>query len=406
MGRYNYLGDAMSLAPIAPVDEAIEAVAPLFEWLDNRPQPTKTTSPSQVATAEVVVAATEEGKQTAPYEAAIQQWRDAQDKDPDLKKAREFLTDKNAARKWPKQMAERVAAAAGLMKIGKSGCLYYSEKPNSKKPEWRIVVPRSQKESLMKEYHEGFGGAHRSHKQATSRLQAWYWWPRMARDVERYIRSCMRCQESSFPIGPEPGMLHNIPPPEGPGLVWHIDVLNMGPSGGGEKKIQVAVDAFSRWAELRAVKAATGAETVKFIEQNLLRSHGIPEEIRYDNGKENINKEVKALLDMLGIKGVRISPYHPQANGMAERVNKSIIAHFRRVVSEDAKDWDIHLPRIQYAYNCAINESTGYSPFRLQMGRDPPQGIDIELGLAHTGGLATRTCIQAPCENGRRLGEE
>lgn len=120
---------------------------------------------------------------------------------------------------------------------------------------------------------------------------------------------------------------------------------------------------------------------MQFIEQSLLRQHGIPEEIRYDNGKENVNKEVKALLDTLGIKGVRISPYHPQANGLAERVNKSIVSHFRRIVSEDAKDWDIHLPMVQYAYNCAINETTGFSPFYLQMGRDPQQGIDIELGL-------------------------
>ena len=43
--------------------------------------------------------------------------------------------------------------------------------------------------------------------------------------------------------------------------------------------------------------------------------------------------------------------------------------------------WSDHLKKVVYAYNCTRCDSTGYSPFYLLFGRDPPLSFDRLFGL-------------------------
>ncbi|XP_077528333.1 uncharacterized protein LOC144139991 [Haemaphysalis longicornis] len=45
-------------------------------------------------------------------------------------------------------------------------------------------------------------------------------------------------------------------------------------------------------------------------------------------------------------------------------------------VSSDHDDWDLVLPYVTYAYNTAIQATTGFSPFYLLYGREPSCTLD------------------------------
>ena len=64
-------------------------------------------------------------------------------------------------------------------------------------------------------------------------------------------------------------------------------------------------------------------------------------------------------------------PYHPQMNGLVERLHQMIM-HMIRKLGEDKKaDWPSHLAEIAHAYNVTQSAVTGYSPHYLMFGQQP-----------------------------------
>ena len=50
------------------------------------------------------------------------------------------------------------------------------------------------------------------------------------------------------------------------------------------------------------------------------------------------------------------------------------------MVRKKQKDWDLHIPKALFAYRTSLQESTGYSPFRINFIRSPSLPIDVMLG--------------------------
>ena len=84
---------------------------------------------------------------------------------------------------------------------------------------------------------------------------------------------------------------------------------------------------------------------------------------------------------LLGIQKLRTTPYHPQCNGLIERLHKTladVISHF---VSPDGKDWDEIVPSVLMAYRSAPHVATGFSPHMLLFGQEMnlPEADDLAL---------------------------
>jgi hypothetical protein len=63
--------------------------------------------------------------------------------------------------------------------------------------------------------------------------------------------------------------------------------------------------------------------------------------------------------------------FHPQTDGQTERTNRTLQQMLRMYVSPDMLNWDQLLAPAEFAYNNARSESTGFTPFYLNYGRDP-----------------------------------
>ena len=74
--------------------------------------------------------------------------------------------------------------------------------------------------------------------------------------------------------------------------------------------------------------------------------------------------------ELLGIKKVNTTAYHPQTDGLVERFNRTLISMLAKTVQKQGRDWDEHLPYVLYAYRTSVQESTKESPFYLLYGRD------------------------------------
>lgn len=78
--------------------------------------------------------------------------------------------------------------------------------------------------------------------------------------------------------------------------------------------------------------------------------------------------------------------YHPETDGQSERTNRCIEDILRHYVNAHKTDWEQWLPTAEFAYNSAVNSSTGYTPFQAVYGENPRQPLDVfsDAFMVHT----------------------
>ena len=87
-----------------------------------------------------------------------------------------------------------------------------------------------------------------------------------------------------------------------------------------------------------------------------------------DNGTHFTNELNKEFLSRLGCAPRLITPNHPNANGLCERMVGTIKQMLRKVAMQHPKSWHKHLGYILRALREVSNESTSVPPWVLAFG--------------------------------------
>ncbi|UYV76233.1 hypothetical protein LAZ67_13003122 [Cordylochernes scorpioides] len=258
----------------------------------------------------------------------------------------------------------------------KDGCLF-KKNPNPEGRAWLLVVPENKKREIMKEYHNHMSNGHLGVARTMYRIKSKYFWPSMLKDVSEFVKTCHLCQSRKGSNQLPSGLLQPIPPANFPFERIGIDFVGPLPSTKNWKKwIIVLTDYYTRYAETRAVSEATVKEVSKFLVEDIFLRHGAPQYLISDRGSQFTSNLMKEVMKTCKIKHCFTTSYHPQTNGLTERLNRTLINMLSMYVNTDQKNWDEILPFITHAYNTTIQETTGYSPFFLMFGREPTSLLD------------------------------
>ena len=92
----------------------------------------------------------------------------------------------------------------------------------------------------------------------------------------------------------------------------------------GNNVLLVMIDNFTRACELVPLPSKSAEVVAKAIHDNLICRYQSPLELSSDNGSEFINSVIKEMCDYWHINKVYILPYRPEANGITERLNRTI----------------------------------------------------------------------------------
>ena len=81
---------------------------------------------------------------------------------------------------------------------------------------------------------------------------------------------------------------------------------------------------------------------------------GLPAVLKTDQGKEFRNKVNTELTSAFGIDHRLTTAYHPQANGLDERFNQTLVNSLSKFAQTDRESWDEKLGAVVYAYNSSV----------------------------------------------------
>ena len=187
----------------------------------------------------------------------------------------------------------------------------------------RVIVPPQGRSKILSELHE----AHPGESRMKALARSYVWWPGLDQDIVKKVKSCDECQ--AHQSTPAEAPLH---PWEWPGPPWsrlHVDYA--GPYKG--EMILIVIVAYSKRLEVHCMKSTTSNATIEKLRE-IFATHDLPATLVSDNGSNFTSSEFEEFMKRNGIKHIKVAPYHPASNGLAERA----VEYLKKVLKRWGKE--------------------------------------------------------------------
>ncbi|MBW0466787.1 hypothetical protein O181_006502 [Austropuccinia psidii MF-1] len=259
------------------------------------------------------------------------------------------------------------------------GLLYHREKHRSA----LTVVDRDNISLILKECHDCSYMGHMSEDRTKEMVVSTDWWSKWEQELSEYINTCETFQKANRKHGKKYGLLQHIEEPKHPWETINMDWVTGLVPGGKENfnACLIIVDTFIK--SLRCLpchKEDTEMDTALLFWNNIISTCRFPKIIISDRDPKFTSEVWTNLYDMLGTKLAFSTAYHPQTDGLAERmiqIMEDIIRRFceygmeYKDYEEYTHDWVTLLPTVLLAYNTRQHSTTGKSPSLVEKGWNP-----------------------------------
>ena len=253
------------------------------------------------------------------------------------------------------------------------GLLYQAVTDHTGEVVHLMVLPREFRGKVLEMAHEGSG--HLGARKVKALLRQRFTWPGMGVDVIAHTRSCRVCQLCSKPKSKKAPMMERRVMTE-PFEVMAFDLVGPLPKGkGGCMYILTAVCMGSRWPEAIPLRTITARAVATGMVEIFART-GVPLQLLTDQGSQFLSSLVGHLCKDLGIDQIRTAPYHPETNGVVERMHGTLKPMLSKA-SQLGLDWVSQLPFALFALRSAPNRDSSFSPYQLVYGHRVRTPLDI-----------------------------
>ena len=212
-----------------------------------------------------------------------------------------------------------------------------------------------------------------------SLLQECFWWPGMARQKRQVIRACKYCLQYEG-VNPKASLCPIVATT--PLDLLHVDFtsiettleLNQLPR---VANVLVFQDHFTKHVLAYVIPDQTVKTIAKFLYGGYISIFGTLARLLSNRGTSFTSSIIEELCKILGIQQLWTMPYHPQTNGLVERLHQMIMCMIRKLGEEKKADWPSHLAEIVHTYNATWSAVTGYSLQFFMFGWQPRLLVDF-----------------------------
>lgn len=258
-----------------------------------------------------------------------------------------------------------------LMSTGKSSLVFKSIKIPESDSELicdvsgknlRPYVPNNFRNIIIDKLHSL---SHPGVRATTKLVQNRFVWPNLRKYCKNFVIHCIACQKakvqrhSKAPLTPYESHCNRFEH-------INIDLVGPLPESNGFNYLLTIIDRNTRWPEAIPISNITAETVSKALISGWIARYGVPNRISTDRGRQFESQLFNQLNEMLGIKHLRTTSFHAQANGLIERWHRSLKASLK---AKFTNDWSDELPLILLGLRAAIKEDIGFSPAELVFGK-------------------------------------
>ncbi|MBW0575261.1 hypothetical protein O181_114976 [Austropuccinia psidii MF-1] len=164
---------------------------------------------------------------------------------------------------------------------------------------------------------------HMSEDRTKERVASTVWCPKWEQELSEYINTCERCQKANRKHGKKYGLLQHIEEPKHQWETINMDWVTGLVAGGKENfnSCLIIVDRFRKSMMcLPCHKEDTAMYTALLFWNNMISTCGVPKIIISDRDPKFTYEFWTNFYYMLGTKLTFLTAYHPQTDGLAERM--------------------------------------------------------------------------------------
>ena len=226
----------------------------------------------------------------------------------------------------------------------------------------RPLVPPSWRRTIFNLFHTL---SHPSIRTTRKIISQRFVWRGLNKDVTAWAKSCVRCQSSkihrhiSAPLG-----TFNLPDRRFDHV--HVDIVGPLPLPRGKSYLFTMIDRFTRWPEVFPMSDMTTDSCVQAFLQGWISRFGMPLHVTSDRGVQFTSQLWTALSQRLGIHLHHTTAYHPQSNGLVERLHRHLKASL--IARLKGSTWMDELPWVLLGIRTAPKEDLGVSVAELVYG--------------------------------------
>ena len=184
--------------------------------------------------------------------------------------------------------------------------------------------------------------------------------------MSRWARECLHCQQAK--------VTRHVTPPIGDFIVptkrfehINLDLVTL-PRSNGFKYLLTAVDRFTRWPIAIPLIDISAQSVCDAFTYGWIAHFGVPAIITTDRGSQFSSSTFQQLTKIWGVKVQMTTPYHPESNGLVERLHRRLKEALIALGADQPNDWFWKLPCVLLSIRTTFKPDIGASPADLVYG--------------------------------------
>src|SRR6266446_3225392 len=197
--------------------------------------------------------------------------------------------------------------------------------------------------------------------------------------VKDYVASCAKCAcAKSLRHKPYRKLKQLLIPSQ----LWSsisMDFIEQLPASEGFSTILVVINQLTKQAIfIPSHNTVNAPQVAQLFLTHVFSKHGVPAHVTSDHGSEFISHFFCSLGKLLQMRLRFTSGYHPEGDGQMEHANQVLEQYLWGYMNYQQDDWATLLLMAKFAYNNAMNATTGVSPFFTNKRYHPEFTADLQ----------------------------
>ena len=230
----------------------------------------------------------------------------------------------------------------------------------------RPIIPAAYKKRVFLTYHNL---SHAAAKPMQRLLSTRFVWHGIKKDIRNWCRECHDCQTSKVTRHIH-SPVEKLPLPDARFAEVHVDLVGPLPTSNGMTYMLTAIDRFSRWPEVFPIPNIQAETVADAFTYGWISRFGVPKVLITDRGSQFTSKIWHDIARILGIKLQHTTAYHPQSNGLVERLHRQLKAALK--AHSASNQWTKHLALVLLGIRTAPRGTTDdetWTPAELTYGQ-------------------------------------